>query len=776
MRRLLVSLVLLISCYLSGCAQENILLTRQWDASWITVPGIEANAYGVYEFRKICRLEDIPASFVVHVTGDNRYKLLVNEQLVSLGPNRSDLAHWNYETVDLAPYLHVGENIVRAVVWNEGTERAEANMSAQTAFLMKGEGLATVLNTDSSWQCRQDKRYSPKVFKLSKLTYMVTGPGERVDMNQQPSDWQQAEILSPALPKNAMGGIGGIYSGGIGGVGKYPAWLLTPSILQPREYKEEHTLNFKTMTVPAHSKKTILLDNKVLTNAYLTMQFSHGKDSHITLSYQESLFTEYPHKGNRNETKGKKMIGREDEVISNGQSGQTFTTLTFRTYRFLQLTIETADEPLTIEDIYGHYTSYPFELKAKLNTDSKELLNFLTIGWRTAKLCTWETYTDCPYYEQLQYLGDTRIQMLVTLYNVGNDAFIRNYLTLADASRNVEGLTQSRYPSKTAQYITPYALHYIWSLHDYMMYSGEQRFVTEKLAGMRAILDYFHRFQKEDGRLSFLPGWNFTDWVDNEKNWAVGVNMPGADGATCVMDLQLLYAYQMAADLERHLGLQEQARIYENRAALLGRSIEAAYWNEERGLYADRAEKDAYSQHANALAIITRLAKGERARAIANALEGDHTLAPASIYFKFYVHQAMTIAGMGDHYLSWLDKWRENIRMGLTTWAETSDVDGTRSDCHAWGASPNIEIFRTVLGIDSDAPGFKKVRIEPHLGDIHKIGGEMPHPNGTIKVMYEQNANRLSATIVLPEHTTGTLVWKGKEYVLAAGSNDLKTK
>ena len=136
----------------------------------------------------------------------------------------------------------------------------------------------------------------------------------------------------------------------------------------------------------------------------------------------------------------------------------------------------------------------------------------------------------------------------------------------------------------------------------------------------------------------------------------------------------------------------------------------------------------------------------------------------------------MTIGGMGDHYLSWLDKWRENIRMGLTTWAETSDVDGTRSDCHAWGASPNIEIFRTVLGIDSDAPGFKKVRIEPHLGDIHKIGGEMPHPNGTIKVMYEQNANRLSATIVLPEHTTGTLVWKGKEYVLAAGSNDLKTK
>jgi len=77
------------------------------------------------------------------------------------------------------------------------------------------------------------------------------------------------------------------------------------------------------------------------------------------------------------------------------------------------------------------------------------------------------------------------------------------------------------------------------------------------------------------------------------------------------------------------------------------------------------------------------------------------------------------------------------MNMGLTTWGETSDVNNTRSDCHAWGASPNIEFFRTILGIDSDAPGFTKVKIEPHLGIIKSIGGEIPHPNGKIKVKYE---------------------------------------
>lgn len=768
MKRVVVSLLLAVSCYLTLSAQRDMLQTHLWEASWISVPGIDPQGYGVYEFQKEFELSSVPPQYVVHVTADNRYKLYINGQLASVGPARGDMQHWNYETVNLSPYLKIGSNTVRAVVWNEGAERQEANMSVRTGFLMQGEDGAAELNSGATWKCRQDRRYSPKLFDLTKLTYMVTGPGEQVDMRQQETDWQQAEVIAPAMPKDAVGGISG--------VGMCSPWLLQPSLLRHRDLKDVPGPDFKRWVIPAHTEKTLLLDNKVLTNAYMMMSFSHGRDAHIVIGYQESLFSEYPHKGNRNEIKGKQMIGREDEIISNGKEHQSFTTLNWRTYRYVQLKVRTEDEPLEVDDVHGVYTSYPFEMKAKLDTDNRELQNFLTIGWRTAKLCAWETYTDCPYYEQLQYLGDTRIQMLITLFNAGDDAFIRNYLNLADESRNAEGITQSRYPAKTPQYITPYALHYIYSLHDYMMYSQQQQFVANKLLGMRSILSYFHRFQMDDGRLKNLPGWNFTDWVDDAKSWSGGVCQPGRDGGSCVMDLQLLYAYQLAADLERHLGLKEQAQIYESRAAQLAQAIDSVYWDTVRGLYADHAEKDAYSQHANAFAILTGLARGGKAQSIANVLETDHTLAPASIYFKFYVHQAMTMAGMGDHYLSWLDKWRENIRMGLSTWAETSDVDGTRSDCHAWGASPNIEIFRTVLGIDSDAPSFTKVRIEPHLGDIHKIGGEMPHPNGTIKVTYEQNANRLSATIVLPAHTTGTLVWKGREYVLAAGKNELKTK
>lgn len=310
-----------------------------------------------------------------------------------------------------------------------------------------------------------------------------------------------------------------------------------------------------------------------------------------------------------------------------------------------------------------------------------------------------------------------------------------------------------------------------------MMYANDSTFLKSKLNVERTVLDYFHRYQTADGRVKNLPGWNFTDWVDNNDNWNAGVALPGADGSNAVMDFQLLYAYEMAADLERHYGMKSYVDLYNQRATQLKATILKKYWREDKGLFSDLSDKDIFSQHANAFAILTGTVQDDAALNIAQQIEGPSpsptgegrgeasTLAPASIYFKFYTHQAMVKAGLGDDYLDWLDIWRQYLNLGLTTCGETSDVNATRSECHAWGASPNIEFFRTVLGIDSDAPCFKKVRIEPHLGNIKKIGGTMPTPYGNITVDYNGN----KASVTLPSPVSGILLWQGKEYQLRGG-------
>lgn len=764
---------------------DPVFLQKQWDAKWIMVPKTSPSAYGVYLFRKSFETNNTAASFPIFVSADNRYKLFVNEQLVSLGPARCDIEHWNFEVVDLAPYLRSGRNIISAKVWNEGEKKAEAQASFRTGFILQGTTAESrILNTDNTWKCIRDSSYSIPQGARNR-GYSVVPPNEQINMqfhikgweqlSFDDSSWKQAQPISGGTPKNTIG------------IDANTTWRLVPSPLPQMELKLQRLEKLRlaegvavapafpsektAITVLPNTSAKILLDQTFLTNAYPTLIVSGGKNSTVTVSYAESLYNGYA-KGNRNEIEGKKMMGRSDVILPDGTNNQNFTSLSYRTFRYVEIKIETKESPLILEDFYGTFTGYPFQLNAKLETDRAELDKMVEIGWRTARLCAVETYMDCPFYEQLQYIGDSRIQALVSLYNSGDDRLVKSALTQMDHSRQPEGITLSRYPTVNPQIIPTFSLWYIGMLHDYMMYGADSTFIPGKLAGERQILNYFGEFREADGSLKNIPNWAYVDWAAGP-GWKRGMAPVGKDSSSAVADLQLLLAYQYAADMEQHYGMKEYASLYKANSEQLSKTIRSKYWNNERKIFADTPEKDQFSQHTNSLAILAGLLQAEEAENLGRTLLTDTTLVQASIYFKFYLHMALVKAGLGDEYLNWLNVWRKNMELGLTTWAETSQVEMTRSDCHAWGSSPNVEFFRTLLGIDSSAPNFKVVKIEPHLGSIKKIGGEIPHPEGKISVTYDRTGQTLNAVIVLPGKVTGTFIWKGKNYPLKAGENQL---
>jgi alpha-L-rhamnosidase len=507
--------------------------------------------------------------------------------------------------------------------------------------------------------------------------------------------------------------------------------------------------------------------------------FSKGKNATINLSYAEALYKientpdwkNEKQKGNRNDIDGKRFVGVSDQLISNGTEKQVFTSLSWRTYRYLQITVETKDEPLILEDVYGLATGYPFEMKAQFTSSDSSLSKILQTGWRTAKICALETYMDCPYFEQLQYVGDTRIQALVSLFNSGDDRLVRQAIDQLDHSRMAEGITLSRFPTAHAQQIPPFSLWWIAMIHDYWMYRNDAAYVQHKLPGIRQVLNFFSQYQTSDGSLQRVPYWNFSDWA-NGVGWKNGVAPVGSDGSTSALDLQLCLAYQSAAALEKSMGNTEFAKQYDDNAKQLQQTIRSKYWDNNRKLFADTSEKNSFSQHSNALAVLTGIVDKDDARQLVENLLADKSITPATIYFQYYVHQALRKAGLGDRYLSLLGDWHLQLANGLTTWAEISDYNRARSDAHAWGASPNVELLRTVLGIDSGSPGFEKIIIEPHLSTLTRASGKMPHPRGEVMVDYHLNKGKWKAVINIPEHTQGIFRWKGKEFILEGGKKN----
>src|SRR5215471_17386147 len=144
--------------------------SERWSAQWVTVPDVQPFAFGVYHFRRSFDLPARPDSFVIHVSADNRYRLFLNGQAIAQGPARGDLNHWRYETVDLAPKLRAGKNVLAAVVWNFAQYAPEAQISNQTAFLVHGASQRErIVDTNATWKCAIDQAYEPVHFTSGQM-------------------------------------------------------------------------------------------------------------------------------------------------------------------------------------------------------------------------------------------------------------------------------------------------------------------------------------------------------------------------------------------------------------------------------------------------------------------------------------------------------------------------------------------------------------------------------------------------------------------------------
>ena len=177
--------------------------------------------------------------------------------------------------------------------------------------------------------------------------------------------------------------------------------------------------------------------------------------------------------------------------------------------------------------------------------------------------------------------------------------------------------------------------------------------------------------------------------------------------------------------------------------------------------------------HTNIFAVLTGAIEKREAKNFVQRMMNDSSLIQPTMYFRFYLTQAMKKAGLSGEYLNTLGLWKEMLAKGLTTFAEKPDP--SRSDCHAWSASPDYDFLATVAGIEPSSPGFKTVKIEPALGPLQFVKGKFPHPDGMIEFDMKRNGkNGITGQIILPPNLTGVFRWNGKEQPLHPGSQKIE--
>jgi hypothetical protein len=822
MRKLLAVIgVAVVVCVLEveARAQE----ATPWKAEWVTMAGAPARDQVVLHFRKVIELGTAPTHFLVDVSADNQFVFYVNGKRVGTGPAKSDLAHWRFETYDLGPYLKAGKNVLAATVWNFGIHAAVAQMSDRVGFLVHGESEAEgAVDTNESWEVEQEKGIETLPTNLPGF-YYVAGPGEKLDAGKFDWSFDGEEVKDKSAWTKAMT----LGRGALRWERDAPNnWQLVKDPLPAMEMTEVSSGQVVRATgvalssgsppngfvVAPHAKASVLVDRGELITGYPLLMVRPGAGSKIRVSYAEALYDEKGQKGNRNEIAGKHILGVADEFVVGGGEEQSkslrpeglsytlgmtnvvFMPLGWRTWRYLQIDVETGDTGATVGPLKTWFSAYPFEEKGYFRSDDESLKKIWEIGWRTARLGAHDTYTDAPYWERLQYVGDTRIETNISYAVAGDDRLARQAIDAINNSRIPDGLTQSRYPSELVQMIPTFSLMWVGMVHDFWMYRGSagikagatgkaeerseesgEEFVKAQLPGVRTVMDWYVARQRTDGLLGKIPWWPFVDWG---KDFEDGVPVQEADGGSSVITLQFVEALRYAAELEEAFGDKHTAEGYRGAAARAAAGVRRLCWNADYGLLADTPAQKHYSQHANILGIWLDVIPAEKQKDVLGRIltRSDAGFAAsgtvpemtvATYYFRYYLARAVEHAGMGDRYLGLLGPWRQMVKLGLTTWAESPEP--TRSDSHAWSAHPNFDLLRIVAGIRPGSPGFATVRIEPHLGALKHVEAGVPTPRGMIEVRYTWVGDALEAEVTLPEGVTGELVWEGKTVPLRGG-------
>jgi hypothetical protein len=445
------------------------------------------------------------------------------------------------------------------------------------------------------------------------------------------------------------------------------------------------------------------------------------------------------------------------------------------------LDVQTGDQPLQIEKLSAWFTAFPFTVRAHFDSDNDALKPIWDVGWRTALLDAHDTYMDTPYWERLQYVGDTRIQALISYAVAGEDRLARQAIEAFENSRIPDGLTQSRYPSSLVQMIPTFSLLWVGMVHDFWMYRDDPEFVRGQIPGTRAVLEWYLTRQRSDGLIGKIPWWPFVDWG---KDFEGGMPPQDENGGSAIITLQFVEALRNAAEMESKLGDPTVAEKYRRAAAHAATAVQKLCWNQQYGLLADTPAQTHFSQHANILGVwLDVIPPSQQENVLTKILSASDSgftvtgpvsipkMTAATYYFRFYLARAVERAGMGDQYLKLLGPWREMLSLGLSTWAESPEP--TRSDSHAWSAHPNYDLLTIVAGIRPKSAGFKNILIKPNLGSLNHVSAAMPIPQGIVEVEYRRVGNGFDTAISLPKGASGELVWKTKRFAIHEGKQNL---
>jgi alpha-L-rhamnosidase len=438
---------------------------------------------------------------------------------------------------------------------------------------------------------------------------------------------------------------------------------------------------------------------------------------------------------------------------------QSYLSPVRRGFRYLILTIRGNASQVKLHEVYINQSTYPVSEIGQFRCSDSLLNEVWEISRHTTRLCMEDTFVDCPSYEQVFWVGDSRNEALVNYFTFGATDIIKRCLNLVPGSGDITPLYLDQVPSAWSSVIPNWTFFWIIACEEYVAHTGDVRFAKDIWPAVRHTLNHY-LLHLDDSGLLFIKSWNLLDWAP--------IDQPG-DGIVTHQNLFLVKTLRQALKLAESAGVEEEAIAFGVQADSLSDAINALLWDQNRQAYFDCIHADGrwseiFSMQTQVVAYLCDVATAER-----KSIMEEYLIKPpakfvqiGSPFMSFFYYEALVKSGKYGLMLDDIRKvYGMMLEYGATTCWEmypnfaenrANPNQLTRSHCHAWSAAPGYFLGASILGVKRLDSGWRSVEIAPQPSDLTWANGVVPLPQGGhIGVGWRLEGNRMKLRIEAPE-------------------------
>ena len=441
------------------------------------------------------------------------------------------------------------------------------------------------------------------------------------------------------------------------------------------------------------------------------------------------------------------------------------------------------EDGTTYDEVLMDYEYAPQDLthSGSFRCSDNELNRIWDVAAYTMDLTTREFFMDGIKRDRWTWSGDA-IQ-----------SYLMNYYLRFDSECVKRTIRQLRGKDPVTAHINTimdYTFYWFKSILDYYQYTGDKAFVREMWPRMETMMDYVLSRTNSEGMAEGQPDdWIFVDWVDFPMH---------KRGTLCFEQILFCKALETMAvcadvlfkaccdsaatdDVERTVYALSHKK-YRILAENLRNKIKQTFWSYDQKLYYHAIEDGQMNRQVtkfpNMFAILYGLSYKEEQKEIMQSVMLNPAIPPITTpYMRFYELETLCMMGYHREVLKEMrDYWGGMIREGATSFWEKYNPGETgvqhlamygrpygKSLCHAWGASPVYLLGKYYLGVSPTKPGYEEYVVEPHLGDLEWMQGDVPTPFGLIHVEMDTRQIKIRAT-----GGRGTLVYGDRQVSIEA--------